>query len=77
MASTAPTQPGFWDRVDERLGVGALRYPVPRHANSADATEVLGSVSRTALTATAVVPRIERPDLQLRRLDIRHRCLIS
>lgn len=25
---------GVWGWIDERLGVGGLRYPVPRHANS-------------------------------------------
>ena len=25
---------GFWGWLDERLGLGGLRYPVPRHANS-------------------------------------------
>src|SRR5262245_27704969 len=26
--------PGFWGWLDERLGIGGLRYPVPEHANT-------------------------------------------
>ena len=37
MTVEAPTRPGRWrrfvDAVDERLGVKALQYPVPEHAN--------------------------------------------
>lgn len=28
------SQPGIWGWLDDRLGIGGLRYPVPAHANS-------------------------------------------
>lgn len=30
----APGAPSFWDKLDERLGLSGLAYPVPAHANS-------------------------------------------
>lgn len=33
MPATERTE-GFWGWLDERLGLGGLRYPVPQHANS-------------------------------------------
>jgi quinol-cytochrome oxidoreductase complex cytochrome b subunit len=30
----AREQPGFWGWLDDRLGIGGLRYPVPRHGNT-------------------------------------------
>ena len=33
-AAIARRRRGVWDWLDDRLGVGALRYPVPEHANS-------------------------------------------
>lgn len=31
-ANSARTRPGFWGWLDDRLGIGGLRYPVPEHA---------------------------------------------
>jgi len=33
-STSAQTRNGFWGWLDDRLGVGGLRYPVPEHANS-------------------------------------------
>jgi hypothetical protein len=35
-AASAPSsgRRGVWGWLDERLGIGGLRYPVPKHANS-------------------------------------------
>src|SRR5512133_2999810 len=34
-SATAPSARGSrWQWLDERLGIGGLRYPVPEHANS-------------------------------------------
>lgn len=32
--SSGRSQPSFWNKVDERLGLSGLAYPVPEHANS-------------------------------------------
>ena len=35
MEAAAPRRPrGLWGWLDDRLGIGGLRYPVPKHANS-------------------------------------------
>lgn len=33
-ATPATGRAGLWGWLDERLGIGGLRYPVPEHANS-------------------------------------------
>jgi quinol-cytochrome oxidoreductase complex cytochrome b subunit len=33
-AEARPSRRGVWGWVDERFGIGGLRYPVPQHANS-------------------------------------------
>lgn len=47
---------GFWDAVDERLGLSSLSYPVPRHANTVLYT--LGGITLVSfliLVATGIV----------------------
>lgn len=34
MSQMPPRRSSLWEVLDERLGLGALRYPVPRHANT-------------------------------------------
>ena len=54
-ASTPRKRSGAWDWLDNRLGVGGLRYPVPEHANSLAYT--LGGITLAAfalLVATGV-----------------------
>lgn len=33
-AAPAKTSARAWSWLDDRLGIGGLRYPVPEHANS-------------------------------------------
>ena len=54
-AHTAPQRGRAWRWLDDRLGIGALNYPVPRHANSLGYT--LGGITLVSfllLTVTGI-----------------------
>jgi len=52
-AAVPPTERrGVWGWIDERFGVGGLRYPVPRHANSLAYT--LGGITLASFVGLVV-----------------------
>lgn len=52
MAADAARRPGLWAAIDERLGLGDLAYPVPRHANTVAFS--LGGISLISLLLLVV-----------------------
>ena len=74
-AGAAPPRssaPKLWEWLDDRLGIGGLRYPVPAHANTLAYT--LGGITLTAfvlLVATGIyLAQFYNPDAESAHLSV-------